>query len=61
MKHDRAFQIRASEEFMRRIDEWRRQQPDIPSRAEAVRQLVEKAIEADKAAADQKRGSRHAD
>jgi hypothetical protein len=28
------------------IDDWRRNQPDIPSRAEAVRRLVEKGLKA---------------
>ena len=31
-------------DLLRRIDEWRRKQPDIPNRAEAVRRLVEKAL-----------------
>jgi hypothetical protein len=26
------------------IDEWRRQQPDLPSRSEAIRRLVEQAL-----------------
>jgi hypothetical protein len=28
----------------RQIDEWRRQQPDIPNRAEAIRRLVKQAL-----------------
>ncbi len=28
-----------------RVDEWRRQQPDIPSRAEAFRRLVESGLD----------------
>lgn len=39
------FQMRVSPEFLRRVDDWRRKQTDIPSRSEAVRQLVEKALE----------------
>jgi hypothetical protein len=35
------FQMRASPTFLRLIDEWRRKQPDLPSRAEAIRRLVE--------------------
>jgi hypothetical protein len=35
------FELRVSEAFLRRVDEWRRRQPDLPSRASAVRQLVE--------------------
>jgi hypothetical protein len=33
-----------SDELVQAIDEWRRQQPDIPTRAEAIRRLVEKAL-----------------
>ena len=50
MKFTNALQIRASAEFVRQVDDWRRHQTDVPTRAEAVRRLVEKAIEADKAA-----------
>jgi hypothetical protein len=31
--------------WMRSIDRWRGQQPDVPSRSEAVRRLVEIALE----------------
>lgn len=31
--------------FIESVDNWRRQQPDIPSRAEAIRRLVQKALE----------------
>jgi hypothetical protein len=34
------FQMRVSPEWLAQIDDWRRKQPDIPSRAEAVRLLV---------------------
>jgi hypothetical protein len=37
---DRLFQMRLSEEFLERLDEWRRKQPDPPSRAEAIRRLT---------------------
>lgn len=30
--------------LMRRVDEWRRREPDLPSRAEAVRRLLERAL-----------------
>jgi hypothetical protein len=43
--NDRQFQMRVSEEFLAKIDEWRRVQPDLPGRAEAIRRLVEIAIE----------------
>ena len=39
------FQMRASPEWLAMIDDWRRKQPDIPSRAEAIRQLVQKGLE----------------
>lgn len=32
------------EELLREIDEFRRQQPDLPNRAEAIRRLVKKAL-----------------
>jgi hypothetical protein len=35
------YQIRLSREFWARVDEWRRQQPEIPTRAVAIRRLVE--------------------
>ena len=37
---DRPFQMRLSGEFLERLDEWRRQQPEAPSRAEAIRHLT---------------------
>jgi len=30
--------------WMDKIDAWRRQQPDLPPRAEAIRRLVEKGL-----------------
>jgi hypothetical protein len=33
--------IRATPDMIERLDDWRRVQPDIPGRAEAVRRLVE--------------------
>ena len=42
--NDKQFQMRASADFLARIDDWRREQPDIPSRAEAIRRLVEIAL-----------------
>ena len=33
--------MRVSTEFLKAVDQWRRQQPDQPSRAAAIRQLVE--------------------
>jgi len=40
---DRLFQMRVSEQFLRMVDDWRRCQTDLPSRAEAIRRLVELA------------------
>jgi hypothetical protein len=36
--------MRVSEQFLRTVDDWRRSQTDLPSRAEAIRRLVELAI-----------------
>lgn len=38
--NDKQFQMRVSVDFLRSIDEWRRGQPDLPSRSEAVRRLI---------------------
>jgi hypothetical protein len=38
--HDRTFQMRVTKAFMALVDDWRRQQPSPPSRAEAIRHLV---------------------
>lgn len=40
------FEMRATEKWMKLLDDWRREQPDLPSRAEAIRRLVEKALKA---------------
>ena len=45
---DRPFQMRVSESFLRMVDDWRRGQLDVPSRAEAIRRMVEFAINAEK-------------
>jgi len=36
--------MRVSEQFLRLVDDWRRHQIDLPSRAEAIRRLVELAV-----------------
>jgi len=41
---DRPFQIRLSDEFLGRLDKWRREQADIPGRSEAIRRLVEQGL-----------------
>ena len=38
--NDKTFQMRASEGWLRSLDDWRRKQADIPARAEAIRRLV---------------------
>jgi hypothetical protein len=40
------FQMRVSPAFLRLVDDWRRKQPDLPSRAEAIRRLVERGVNA---------------
>jgi hypothetical protein len=35
--------MRVSETFLRMVDDWRRDQIDLPSRAEAIRRMVEVA------------------
>ena len=40
---DRPFQMRVSEPFLRMVDDWRRNQIDVPSRAEAIRRMVDLA------------------
>jgi metal-responsive CopG/Arc/MetJ family transcriptional regulator len=43
---DRQFQMRVSDEFLKAIDKWRQKQDDKPSRAEAIRRLVQQALAA---------------
>lgn len=38
------FEMRLDEDAIKRIDDWRRSQPDLPSRAEAIRRLVDQAL-----------------
>jgi metal-responsive CopG/Arc/MetJ family transcriptional regulator len=45
---DRVFQMRVSDEFLKAVDKWRAKQEDEPSRAEAIRRLVEMALKAKK-------------
>ena len=42
---DRPFQMRVSDAWIKLVDDWRAKQPGIPSRAEAIRRLVEKALD----------------
>lgn len=43
-QHTKQFLMRASDEFLQKLDDYRRQQPDLPSRSEAMRRLVEQAL-----------------
>jgi len=38
--------MRVDQSFLDAIDNWRRRQPDIPPRAEAIRRLVRKGLAA---------------
>jgi len=38
------FQMRVSPEWLAKIDDWRASQRPVPSRAEAIRRLVEKGL-----------------
>ena len=38
------FAMFMSPELIAAVDEWRRKQPDLPSRAEAVRRLLQQAL-----------------
>lgn len=38
-------EMRVDSAFLEMVDAWRRLQPDIPSRAEAIRRLVEAALQ----------------
>jgi metal-responsive CopG/Arc/MetJ family transcriptional regulator len=41
---DQRIQLVISKGLVRQIDEWRRRQPDLPSRSEAIRRLVEAGL-----------------
>lgn len=40
------FEMRVPASFLKTVDDWRRKQADLPSRAEAIRRLVEMGLEA---------------
>jgi hypothetical protein len=44
-KRDKFFQMRVDEHFLRRLDNLRRVEPDLPSRTEMARRLMELAFE----------------
>ena len=54
MAGQKIFQIRVDNEegmaFLKTIDDWRRKQPDLPPRSEAVRRLVQLGAAAPSAA-----------
>jgi hypothetical protein len=37
-------QMRVSAAYLKSVDDWRRQQPDLPSRSEAIRRLTAMAL-----------------
>jgi len=39
--------FRATETLIAKLDDWRRRQPDLPTRTEALRRLVTLALDAD--------------
>ena len=41
-------EMRVTPTFLKVIDEWRRREPDIPTRTEAVRRLVAIAVKKDR-------------
>lgn len=47
-KLNKRLQIVASDKIVAAIDEWRREQSDLPSRSEAIRRLVEIALKISK-------------
>ena len=42
---DRNFQVRVAGDFLRRLDDARRMDPDLPSRAEMARRLLEEGLD----------------
>ena len=43
---DQRIPVMMSEDEVEKIDEWRRKHPDLPSRSEAIRQLVALGLKA---------------
>ena len=41
----RPLQLYATDDFIASVDEWRRLQPEIPNRSDAIRRLVELALQ----------------
>jgi hypothetical protein len=40
------FEMRAPSDLLRSVDDWRRHQPDLPNRSEAIRRLIEVGLNA---------------
>jgi hypothetical protein len=40
------FEMKVPEDLLVRVDDWRRQQPDLPNRSEAMRRLIEAGVTA---------------
>lgn len=50
-EHDLRIQLVAPREWADRVDEWRGRQPGVPNRSAAIRALVERGLEAERAEA----------
>jgi hypothetical protein len=37
--------VRVQADFLKRLDDWRKNQSDVPTRPEAIRRLAEKALQ----------------
>jgi hypothetical protein len=48
---DRPFNMRLSDRLIGEIDEWRRAEPDLPGRSEAIRRLLAQALTSRRATA----------
>jgi hypothetical protein len=44
-RKDRIFQMRVDEKFLQRLDDFRRATPDLPTRTEMARRLIEMAFD----------------
>jgi metal-responsive CopG/Arc/MetJ family transcriptional regulator len=45
MPKTKRFEMKLDPQMIARVDAWRRVQPDLPSRAEAIRRLVDFALD----------------
>jgi hypothetical protein len=44
VRQGRPFTMRVDEEFIAKVDEFRRMQPDLPNRTDAIRRMVDMAV-----------------